>query len=102
MNTAPAWLRRDGDDVVISVHVQPGAARSAIVGEHGGALKMRLGAPPVDGKANAELTAYIARLLGLPRARVEILSGLSSRQKRVRVALADADAVFAALSRPDA
>lgn len=102
MTTAPAWLRRDGDGVVICVHVQPGAARSAIVGEHGSALKMRLGAPPVDGKANAELTAYVARLLGVPRARVEILSGFSSRQKRVRVASADVDAVFAALSHPDA
>ena len=102
MTTAPVWLRRDGDDVVICVHVQPGAARSAIVGEHGSSLKLRLGAPPVDGKANAELTAFIARLLGLPRPRVSIVSCLSSRQKRLRVASADVDTVVAALSRPDA
>jgi len=98
----PVWLRRDGDGVVISIHAQPGAARSAIVGEHGSALKVRLGAPPVDGKANAELTAFVAALLGVPRARVAVISGFSSRQKRVRIDPAEVEAVAAALGYPGA
>jgi len=83
----PAWLQADGAAVVLRLHVQPGAKKTEIVGEHGEALKVRLAAPPVDGKANAELLAYLAERLGLPRTALTLKSGESSRQKRVAVIL---------------
>lgn len=83
----PAWLQADGAAAVLRLHVQPGAKKTEIVGEHGEALKVRLAAPPVDGKANAELLAYLAERLGLPRTALTLKSGESSRQKRVAVIL---------------
>jgi uncharacterized protein (TIGR00251 family) len=83
----PAWLQIDGAAAVLHLHVQPGAKRTEIVGEHGEALKVRLAAPPVDGKANAELLDYLAERLGLPRAALTLKSGESSRRKRVAVML---------------
>ena len=84
------------DAVVLSIHVQPGASRSEVVGEHGDALKIRLAAPPVDGKANAALIAFVARALDVSRSQVELISGTASRQKRVRVTGASLDKVEAA------
>lgn len=79
------WLRCEGDDVLLTFHVQPGARTSGIAGVHGDALKLRLAAPPVDGKANACLVAYLAGLLQLPRAQIAIVSGASGRRKLVRI-----------------
>ncbi len=80
------WLRADKDGVVLSLHIQPGAKKTEIVGPHGNALKIRLAAPPVDGKANAALLAFVAAKLGAGKAAVELVSGETSRAKRVRVA----------------
>lgn len=80
------WLRLDANgDVWLGVHVQPGAKRSEAAGLHGDALKLRLAAPPVDGKANAALCALIAELAGVPRRAVELVSGETSRSKRLRI-----------------
>nr|WP_221229608.1 DUF167 family protein [Niveibacterium umoris] len=81
-------LRGDGS-ALLSLHIQPGASRTEIAGLHGDALKIRLAAPPVDGKANAALLAFIADTLDLPKRAVTLESGASSRQKRVRVEGAD-------------
>lgn len=94
----PAWLRASGDDVVLSLHVQPGAKRTEIAGEHGNALKIRLGAPPVDGKANDCLIAFLAERLGVPKARVVLEAGQTSRSKRLRITGVEAKAVLAALT----
>ncbi|MGL1832340.1 DUF167 domain-containing protein [Rhodocyclaceae bacterium SMB388] len=84
------WLRTHGDGgVLLDLHVQPGAKRSGFVGLHGDALKLRLAAPPVDGKANAALCDFIAGFCGLPRAAVTLVSGQTSRRKRVRIDGAD-------------
>ncbi|MEW6515078.1 MAG: DUF167 family protein [Pseudomonadota bacterium] len=80
------WLRKDGDDVILNLHIQPGAKQTEVVGRHGAALKIRLAAPPVDGKANAALIAFIAAKVGVGRTAVEVISGLAARAKRVRVA----------------
>ena len=72
------------------VQVQPRASRSRVVGEHGGYLKVQLAAPPVDGAANAALLELLADLLGVPRRQVSLVSGESSRRKRVRAAGVDA------------
>ncbi|MGE5467891.1 MAG: DUF167 domain-containing protein [Ignavibacteria bacterium] len=92
-----AWLRQDGAGVVLSLHIQPGAKRTETAGLHGEALKIRLAAPPVDGKANDALIAFLAKTLGVPKSSVELLSGQTSRAKRVRVAGVDAAAAAAAL-----
>jgi hypothetical protein len=95
----PTWLRVAGDDVVLTLHIQPGAKKTEVAGAHGEALKIRLNAPPVDGKANDCLIAYLADLLDLPKARVLLESGLSSRSKRVRAVGVAADDVVVKLAR---
>ncbi|HMF81902.1 MAG TPA: DUF167 family protein [Acidimicrobiia bacterium] len=85
------------DAVVLRVHVQPGAGRSAIVGRHGDSLKVRVAAPPVDGRANAAAIALIAATLGVNESAVELVSGERSRIKRMRVGGIEADDVEARL-----
>jgi len=80
-----SWLAADAAGVTLRLHIQPGAKKTEAVGLHGEALKIRLAAPPVDGKANAALIAFLADQLGVPRAAIAILSGDSSRAKRVRI-----------------
>ena len=71
--------------VRVSVHVQPRASRSEIIGQHGAALKVRLQAPPVDGAANEALVALLADRLGVARRAVKVVAGASSRAKTVEV-----------------
>lgn len=77
------WLTDTPDGAVLSLRLIPRASKNAIQGEHGDALKIRLCAPPVDGAANAALIEFLADTLSLPRARIQILSGKTSRTKRV-------------------
>ena len=77
--------RRDGADLVLDVRVQPRASRSELAGVHGERLRIRLQAPPVDGKANAALVEFVAGLFAIPRARVTIEHGLTGRDKRLRL-----------------
>jgi hypothetical protein len=88
------WCRQASDGVVsLAVHVQPGARTTSVVGLHGEALKIRLAAPPVDGKANACLLEFVAQLLEVPRGCVELTAGAGSRRKLLRVLGASAAAV---------
>lgn len=82
----PVWLKRSGDTLLLSLHIQPGAKKTEIVGEHGDALKIRLATPPVDGKANAALLEFIADRLGVGKSAVTLKSGQTSRRKVVEVA----------------
>lgn len=77
------------------VRVVPRASRDAIVGEHDGALKIALTAPPVEGEANAALVALLAKELGVAKRDVVLLRGEASRSKRVEVRGVDAAAVRA-------
>jgi uncharacterized protein (TIGR00251 family) len=77
-------VERDGT-VILSLHVQPGAARAGVVGRHGDALKVKVAAPPEGGRANAAVVALLAGSLGLRAADVELVGGTSSRRKRVRL-----------------
>lgn len=74
-----------GAAVVFNVRVTPRASRDAIGGEYQGALKIRLTAPPVDNLANEALCRFLAKRLNLPLSAVRILSGFTSRTKRVEV-----------------
>lgn len=81
-----SWYRRDGDDALLLVlHVQPGAKRSEVSGLHGDALKIRLAAPPIEGRANDALRRFIADRFGVPLRNVELQKGVQSRHKTVRV-----------------
>ena len=71
--------------ITFHVYVVPRASRSEIAGEHNGALRVRIAAPPVDGAANRELIAMLAKALHVPRSAVAIDSGHNSRTKRVTV-----------------
>jgi uncharacterized protein (TIGR00251 family) len=71
--------------VRFSVRAQPRASRSEVVGEHDGALRVRLAAPPVDGEANRELVKLLARRLGVPQSAVRVVAGESGRNKLVEV-----------------
>ena len=81
----PSPVRRDGDDLVLVVHAQPGAKQSGFAGVHGDALKIRLAAPPLEGRANRELCRFLADACGVAPSAVEITSGEGARAKRVRV-----------------
>lgn len=69
------------DGTLLLVRVNPGARKSEIMGEAGGRLRIRLQAPPVEGKANKELAKFIARELGLKKNRVTLTAGEKSREK---------------------
>lgn len=79
------WLTADDKGVTLRLHIQPGAKKTEVVGRHGEALKIRLAAPPVDGKANACLLAFLADRLDVAKSAVSLLSGDTSRAKRVHV-----------------
>ncbi len=87
------WLIADDEGVTLRLHIQPGAKKTEVAGLHGEALKIRLAAPPVDGKANACLIAFLADRLGVAKAAISLLSGDTSRAKRVRIGGLDATLV---------
>lgn len=89
----PVWARwRDGA-LLLAVHVQPGARRTALAGQYADRLKIALHAPPVDGKANEELLRFLAAELDLRRSGLRIAAGHASREKSVAI---DADVAAAA------
>jgi len=67
--------------ITLRLRVQPRASRTEVAGSHGDALRIRVAAPPVDGEANDELVRFLAKLLGVRRSAVTIVSGTSSRSK---------------------
>jgi len=71
--------------LTLTVHVQPGAKTTGAVGLYNDALKIRLSAPPVDGKANQALIDYLAKYLGVPVRQISLESGQQSRRKRLRI-----------------
>lgn len=80
-----AWYRRNGDILTLTLHIQPGAKRTAVAGLHGEALKIRLAAPPIEGRANEALLKFIAESFGVPLRQVELKQGGQSRHKVVAV-----------------
>jgi uncharacterized protein (TIGR00251 family) len=84
-----AWRREDSGTIVLALHVQPGAKRTEVAGVHGegaGArLRVRLAAPPVDGKANAALLRFLAAEFDVALRAVTIVHGETSRRKTVRI-----------------
>lgn len=93
----PAWCRAEGDTLIVSVYAQPGAKHTEVQGLHGkgngkgngdgngDALKIRVAAPPLDGRANLQLRRFLAGILQVPRRDVKLLSGEKSRSKRFAI-----------------
>ncbi|MGF1689136.1 DUF167 family protein YggU [Photobacterium japonica] len=78
-------VSKDGDDLVIRLYIQPKASRDQLVGLHGEELKVAITAPPVDGKANAHLTKYLAKQFRVAKGQVVIEKGELGRHKQVRI-----------------
>lgn len=85
------WLHHTVSGFSLTLHVQPGAKQTGVCGEHGAALKIRLAAPPVDGRANQALIAWLASQFGIPQRDVFLLHGEKSRQKVLAFKLAMAE-----------
>ena len=79
------WYRQHDDVITLTLHIQPGAKRNEIAGLHGDALKIRLAAPPVEGRANEVLLKFIAGLFEVPLRQVTLQAGTKSRHKIVMV-----------------
>ena len=79
------WWRETTEGVVVNVRVVPRAPRSVVQGVLGDALKIRLAAPPVEGKANTELVKFLAKALDLHAGKIQLLAGATGRNKRVLV-----------------
>lgn len=80
-----AWFRQEGTDLILQIQVQPRASRDAVAGVLDGHLKIRLTTPPVDGRANEHLIAYLAKLFGVPKSGVILERGDASRRKLLRI-----------------
>ena len=80
------WLRAEkSGDVIVDIHVIPNASRTQAEGLHDGALRVRLHAPPVDGKANLALMAWLADTLAIAKSQVSLVRGQTSKRKQLRV-----------------
>ncbi len=91
--STPAWLRQQDGRITLTLHVQPGSKITTISGTHGDALKIKLAAPPVDGKANAALIAFIAEQLGIGKSAIHLKSGQTSRHKIIEISGAPTDCI---------
>jgi hypothetical protein len=78
-------LRDTPDGCTLPVRVHPGAKRNAVTGTHDGAVKISLTTPPTDGRANDALIAFLAERLSIPRSRIALVSGQTSRSKVLRI-----------------
>ncbi len=84
----PSWARLSTDErsIALTLHVQPSASTSAISGRHGDALKVRIGAPAAENRANAALIELLSKALAVPPSAVRITRGNKSRRKVVQIA----------------
>lgn len=81
----PKWYLCNGDSITLILHVQPGAKQTTVAGLHGDALKIRLAAPPIEGRANEALLRFIADIFKVTLRDVVLKQGEQSRHKRVTV-----------------
>lgn len=79
------WIAQSANGVMLTVHAVPRASRNAVQGLHGDALKIRLHAPPADGKANEALISFLSRTLNIPQNHIELKSGFGRRRKLIAV-----------------
>lgn len=80
-----SWYCHGKDVITVTLHVQPGAKHSEIIGLHGESLKIRLASPPVEGRANEALVKFLASIFAVPLCNVKLLQGEKSRRKVVAI-----------------
>ena len=80
-----AFYTWQNNDLILNCYLQPKAKKDEIVGTHNDALKIRITAPPVDGKANKYLLAFLAKQFEVPKSHISLISGELSRNKRIKV-----------------
>lgn len=83
----PPWLRPHDKGTLISLHIQPGASKNEISGEHNQRLKIKIKAPPRDGEANEGLIEFMSEVLKISKKKIFLIQGESSRQKTILVEL---------------
>jgi hypothetical protein len=81
----PAWYRLSGNQLTISLSVQPGARRTEVVGPRGETLKIRIAAPAADERANAALIEFLSRSFALPPSRIRVRIGRHARNKVIEL-----------------
>lgn len=91
------WIETTPEGVLLRLRVIPRAGRDGVQGPHAERLKIRLQAPPVDGKANQALLKFLSKQIGLPLSRLTLVAGATSREKSVRVSGMGGDEVRARL-----
>lgn len=80
-----SWYRREGNSLYLQLHVRPGAKKNEYAGLHGDRLKLKIHAPPVDGKANAELVEFISQQFNIGKSSITLLHGTQGRDKTLRI-----------------
>jgi hypothetical protein len=94
----PTFTRATPDGCTLTVRIHPGARKNAITGTHDNALKISLTTPPIEGRANEALIAFLADQLHIPKSRIALITGTTSRNKTLRITGKSAAEVQAALS----
>lgn len=85
MSAGRSWYAWEGGDLLLDVQVQPRASKDQIAGPQGDRLRVRITAPPIEGKANEHLIAFIAKQCAVAKRNVVLVAGATGRRKRVRV-----------------
>lgn len=80
-----SWFRRDGERIVLTLHIQPGAKRTEVAGIHDGALKIKVAAAAVEGQANARLVEFLKKAFDVPASQVVLKLGSGGRRKVVEI-----------------
>ena len=81
----PIWLKQTPAGITLSLHCQPGAKQTKVVGLHDGCLKISLQAPALENKANEFLLAWLSKQLKIPQKQIQFVSGQNSRKKRIEI-----------------
>ena len=92
------YIEEKGGAVVLRVLVQPRASKNELAGIHGDCLKIRITSPPVEDQANKKLCAFLSKLIGVGKKKVEVVGGHKTRVKKVRISNASMDEVRKKLS----
>ncbi|MEN8135647.1 MAG: DUF167 family protein [Thermodesulfobacteriota bacterium] len=76
---------KGSQQVILNLYVQPKSSRTRVVGLHDGSIKLTITSPPIEGKANAQVTAFMSKLFKIPKSAITLLSGHQGRHKRLAV-----------------
>jgi uncharacterized protein (TIGR00251 family) len=81
----PNWLKQTPSGITLSLHCQPGAKQTKVLGLYDDCLKIALQAPPLENKANTLLVAWLSKQLKVPQKQIQFISGQNNRKKRIEI-----------------